>query len=126
MRWRAAVLAALRAAQAAVRRLSPAAGQRVVAGRAAGYRPFDPDVIAVDTAAERAVIRALERLGLHGTLLSEEAGERPLGRPRARGEPIYAVLDPSTEASCTGGASARSGSRRWASTVGTAARAPRA
>jgi len=94
VRWRAAVLAALRAAQAAVWRLSPAAGPRVVAGRAAGYRPFDPDVIAVDTAAERAVIRALERLGLHGTLLSEEAGERPLGRPRARGEPVYAVLDP--------------------------------
>lgn len=94
MRWRAAVLAALRAAYAAVRRLSPKAGQRVVAGRAEGYRPFDPDVIAVDTAAERAVIRTLERLGLHGTLLSEEAGERPLGRPRGGREPIYAVLDP--------------------------------
>jgi fructose-1,6-bisphosphatase/inositol monophosphatase family enzyme len=88
------VLAALRAAHAAVRRLRPAAGQRVVAGRAEGYRPFDPDVIAVDTAAERAVIRALGRAGVHGTLLSEEAGEQPLGRPRGRGEPVYAILDP--------------------------------
>jgi len=91
---RAAVRAALGAAHAAVRRLAPKAGQRVVAGRAEGYRPFDPDVIAVDTATERAVIRSLVKSGIHGTLLSEEAGERPLGRPQGRGEPLYAVLDP--------------------------------
>ncbi len=91
---RALVHAALRAAHLAVRRLSPRAGRRVVGGRTEGYRPFDPDVIAVDTAAERAVIAALRRHGVHGTLLSEEAGERPLGRPDGRGEPLYAVLDP--------------------------------
>lgn len=94
IRERVAVHAALRAAHAVVRRLRPQAGQRVVAGRAEGYRPFDPDVIAVDTAAERAVIAALGRHGVHGTLLSEEAGERPLGRPGARGASLYAVLDP--------------------------------
>src|SRR5512134_603544 len=73
--WRQRVLECLRAASAAVRRLAPRAGQRVVAGREAGYRPWDPDVIAVDTAAERAVIAALRRGGIRGTLLSEEAGE---------------------------------------------------
>jgi fructose-1,6-bisphosphatase/inositol monophosphatase family enzyme len=92
---RGAVEAALRAAQAAVTRLAPGAGQRVVAGRAEGYRPFDPDVIGVDTAAERAVIRALREHGVHGTLLSEEAGERPLPPRRgARGAPVYAICDP--------------------------------
>jgi fructose-1,6-bisphosphatase/inositol monophosphatase family enzyme len=92
--WRAAVEAALLAAQAAVTRLRPRAGQRVVAGRAEGYRPFDPDVIAVDTAAERAVVRALRQHGVHGTLLSEEAGEQPLAPRRGGGEPVYAVCDP--------------------------------
>jgi fructose-1,6-bisphosphatase/inositol monophosphatase family enzyme len=95
-RWRAVVTAALVAAHAVVRRLDPARGQRVVAGRADGYRVWDPEVIAVDTACERAVVGALGRAGVHGTLLSEEAGERPLGRAgrRGRGEAVYAVLDP--------------------------------
>jgi fructose-1,6-bisphosphatase/inositol monophosphatase family enzyme len=91
---RAAVHRALGAAHAAVRRLAPKAGQRVVAGRAEGYRPLDPDVLAVDTATERAVTRSLARSGIHGTLLSEEAGERPLGRRQGGGEALYAVLDP--------------------------------
>ncbi|MBI3454328.1 MAG: hypothetical protein HY002_00880 [Candidatus Rokubacteria bacterium] len=92
--WRAVVHAALRAAHAAIRRLDPHAGQRVVAGRAAGYRPWDPEVIGVDTAAERAVIGALRRAGVRGTLLSEEAGERPMGRTGRQPEPVYAILDP--------------------------------
>jgi len=93
--WRPIVTAALGAAHRAVRRLAPAAGGRVVAGRAAGYRPWDPEVIAVDTAAERAVVAALARHGVRGTLLSEEAGETPLGRAGGgRREPVYAVLDP--------------------------------
>lgn len=91
--WRAVVHAALRAATRAVGRLRPATGQRVVAGRAEGYRPWDPDVIAVDTATERAAIAALRRAGVHGTLLSEEAGETALGRP-GPGEPVYVVMDP--------------------------------
>jgi fructose-1,6-bisphosphatase/inositol monophosphatase family enzyme len=68
----------------------------VVAGRAEGYRPFDPEVIGVDTAAEDAAVRALRRAGVHGTLLSEEAGERPLPRSRvgALPEPVYVVMDP--------------------------------
>ena len=94
MTARAAVHAALGAAHAAVRRLAPSAGRRVVAGRAEGYRPLDPDVLAVDTATERAVTRSLARSGIHGTLLSEEAGERPLGRRRGSGAAVYAVLDP--------------------------------
>jgi fructose-1,6-bisphosphatase/inositol monophosphatase family enzyme len=93
-RWRVPVLAALGAAHAAVRRLDPAAGQRVVAGRADGYRAWDPEVIGVDTAAERAVIRALRRRGVRGTLLSEEAGQQPLGPGAGRGESVYVVLDP--------------------------------
>jgi fructose-1,6-bisphosphatase/inositol monophosphatase family enzyme len=95
-RWGAAVAAGLRAAAAAVRRIDPRRGQRVVAGRAEGYRPFDPEVIAVDTAAETAAVAALRRAGIHGTLLSEEAGERPLPRPRtgAVPEPVHVVMDP--------------------------------
>jgi fructose-1,6-bisphosphatase/inositol monophosphatase family enzyme len=95
-RWAAAVEAGLRAAAAAVRRLDPRRGQRVVAGRAEGYRPFDPEVIGVDTAAESAAVTALRRAGIHGTLLSEEAGERPLRRPRtgACPDPVYVVMDP--------------------------------
>ena len=45
--WRQRVLDSLRAASRAVRLLAPRAGQRVVAGREAGYRPWDPEVIAV-------------------------------------------------------------------------------
>jgi fructose-1,6-bisphosphatase/inositol monophosphatase family enzyme len=95
-RWASAVAAGLRAAAAAVRRTDPRRGQRVVAGRAEGYRPFDPEVIGVDTAAESAAVAALRRAGIHGTLLSEEAGERPLPRPRtgAAPEPVYVVMDP--------------------------------
>jgi fructose-1,6-bisphosphatase/inositol monophosphatase family enzyme len=95
-RWTAAVGAGLRAAATAVRRTDPRRGQRVVAGRAEGYRSFDPEVIGVDTAAERAAVAALRRAGIHGTLLSEEAGERPLPRPRtgACPEPVYVVMDP--------------------------------
>jgi len=92
--WRGVVLTALRAAQATVKGLGAAAGQRVVAGREAGYRPWDPEVIGVDTATERAVIRALERHGVAGTLLSEEAGERPLGKRSGVSEPVYVVMDP--------------------------------
>jgi fructose-1,6-bisphosphatase/inositol monophosphatase family enzyme len=79
-----------------VRRLDPRRGRRVVAGRAEGYRPFDPEVIGVDTAAETAAVAALRRAGIHGTLLSEEAGERPLVGPRvgAVAEPVYVVMDP--------------------------------
>ena len=95
-RWAPAVEAALRAAAAAVRRTDPRHGQRVVAGRAEGYRPFDPEVIGVDTAAEKAAVAALRHAGIHGTLLSEEAGEQPLPRHRrgAFREPVYVVMDP--------------------------------
>jgi fructose-1,6-bisphosphatase/inositol monophosphatase family enzyme len=91
-----AVEAALRAAAAAVHRTGPRRGQRVVAGRVEGYRPFDPEVIGVDTAAEKAAVAALRRAGIHGTLLSEEAGEQPLPRQRrgAALEPVYVVMDP--------------------------------
>lgn len=96
--WRRCVQDGLLAANGVVRRLAPRSGQRVVAGREAGYRAWDPEVIGVDTATERAVIGALRRRGARGTLLSEEAGERRLGERRggsdARGEPVYAILDP--------------------------------
>lgn len=96
--WRRLVLDALEAAYAIVGRLAPRSGQRVVAGREAGYRSWDPEVIAVDTAAERAAVSALRRGGLRGTLLSEEAGESPLGgRSRLAvpgAEPVYVVMDP--------------------------------
>jgi fructose-1,6-bisphosphatase/inositol monophosphatase family enzyme len=96
--WRPIMLGALQAAHAAVNRLTPAAGRRVVAGRVAGYRSWDPETIGVDTAAERAVIAALRRSGVHGTLLSEEAGERPLVKgssptPRIP-DPVFVVMDP--------------------------------
>jgi fructose-1,6-bisphosphatase/inositol monophosphatase family enzyme len=96
--WRRLVLEALGAAHAAVRRLAPRSGQRVVAGRKAGYRAWDPEVIAVDTAAERAAVSALRRGGVRGTLLSEEAGETPLGGQSGRAdsgtEPVYVIMDP--------------------------------
>ena len=91
--WRGIVAGALRAAAAHVRRLAPAAGRKVVAGREAGYRAWDPEVIGVDTAAERAVIAVLRRAGVQGLLLSEEAGEVRLGR-KSDGEPVYVVMDP--------------------------------
>lgn len=97
-RWREIVVTGLQAAHATVRRLASAAGQRVVAGREAGYRAWDPEVIGVDTATERAVVAALKRHGIHGTLLSEEAGERALtarsGVPSSITEPVYVVMDP--------------------------------
>jgi fructose-1,6-bisphosphatase/inositol monophosphatase family enzyme len=91
-------VAALRAAHATVQRLAPTTGQRVVAGRAAGYRSWDPEVIGVDTATERAVIASLAKQGMHGILLSEEAGERRLTvrsgcRPLSR-DPVYIIMDP--------------------------------
>jgi len=96
--WRQCVQEGLLAANAVVRRLPPRSGQRVVAGREAGYRPWDPEVIGVDTATERAIIGALRRRGVRGTLLSEEAGEMALGgRPGGSGaspEPVYVIQDP--------------------------------
>jgi len=96
--WRQRVREGLRAARTAVQRLAPRAGQRVVAGREEGYRPWDPEVIAVDTAAERAIIEALRRGGVRGTLLSEEAGETTMPgrstRSQGESEPVYAILDP--------------------------------
>ena len=74
--WREVVVAGLRAATAAVQRLTPRVGRRVVAGRESGYRSWDPETIAVDTAIERAIIAALSRSGVYGQLLSEEAGAR--------------------------------------------------
>jgi fructose-1,6-bisphosphatase/inositol monophosphatase family enzyme len=97
-KWRDIVLAALRAAHTTVQRLAPTAGQRVVAGREAGYRSWDPEVIGVDTAAERAVITALKSHGVYGTLLSEEAGEKTLaarsGVPSPVTEPVFVIMDP--------------------------------
>jgi fructose-1,6-bisphosphatase/inositol monophosphatase family enzyme len=86
----------LLAANAVVRRLAPRSGQRVVRGREAGYRPWDPEVIGVDTATERAIIGVLRRRGIRGTLLSEEAGEARLGERRSDGpsEPVYVIQDP--------------------------------
>ncbi len=96
--WRAVVLASLGAAHRTVKRLRPAAGQRVIAGRAAGYRSWDPEVIGIDTAAERAVVAALGQNGIRGTLLSEEAGTRRLAARSASRlsapEPVYVVMDP--------------------------------
>lgn len=96
--WRQRVLEGLRAARAAVRRLAPRVGQRVVAGREAGYRSWDPEVIGVDTAAERAILAALNRGGIRGTLLSEEAGQTTMegrsGRAGAGPEPVYVIMDP--------------------------------
>jgi fructose-1,6-bisphosphatase/inositol monophosphatase family enzyme len=92
--WRRIVIEALQAAQAAVQRLAPETGRRVVAGRAAGYRSWDPEVIAVDTAAERAAIAALRCHGLRGTLLSEEAGNAPLAGKTSPIDPVYVIMDP--------------------------------
>ena len=96
--WRALLREALAAAQEVVSRLTLTAGQRVVRGREAGYRPWDPEVIGVDTATEGAVIGVLRRAGLRAYLLSEEAGAVEIGRaPGAgsgRGEPVCVVMDP--------------------------------
>ncbi len=96
--WRQRVRDGLRAASGAVRRLTPRAGQRVVAGRAEGYRPWDPEVIAVDTAAERAMLGALRRGGVRGMLLSEEAGEALVKgqsrRSSTQSEDVYVIMDP--------------------------------
>lgn len=97
-KWRDIIVDALRAAHAVVHRLAPTAGQRVVAGREAGYRSWDPEVIGVDTATERAVVNTLKSHGVHGTLLSEEAGEKSLavrsGVPSSPSESVYVIMDP--------------------------------
>jgi len=96
--WRQCVQEGLLAANAVVRRLAPRSGQRVVRRREAGYRPWDPEVIGVDTAAERAMIGALRRWGVRGTLLSEEAGETTIGEggggSESWGELVYVIQDP--------------------------------
>jgi len=97
--WRPLLLRALAAAATAVRRLTLAAGQRVVGGREAGYRAWDPEVIGVDTAAEQAVIGVLRRARVRGLLLSEEAGEVHLGGKgreavAAQTDVVYMVMDP--------------------------------
>jgi len=96
--WRGIVLTALRAAHATVDRLAPTAGQHVVAGREAGYRSWDPEVIGVDTATERAVLSVLKRHRIQGTLLSEEAGEKALTPrsdvPSPVSEPVFVIMDP--------------------------------
>jgi fructose-1,6-bisphosphatase/inositol monophosphatase family enzyme len=78
--------------------LAPTAGRRVVRGREAGYRPWDPEVIGVDTATESAVIGVLRRAGVRAYLLSEEAGAVEIGRAPAgatrHGQPVYVVMDP--------------------------------
>jgi fructose-1,6-bisphosphatase/inositol monophosphatase family enzyme len=98
LHWRRLLLDSLAAARGVVSRLTPTAGQRVVRGREAGYRSWDPEVIGVDTATERAVIGVLRRAGVQAVLLSEEAGAVELGRgARAeggRGEPVCVVMDP--------------------------------
>jgi fructose-1,6-bisphosphatase/inositol monophosphatase family enzyme len=96
--WRKIVQEGLLAANAVVRRLAPRSGQRVVAGREAGYRSWDPEVIGVDTAAERAIIVALRQGGVRGTVISEEAGKITLGKRRggsdAQGDLVYVIQDP--------------------------------
>ena len=96
--WRTLLLEALAEARGVVAHLTPAAGQRVVRGREAGYRPWDPEVLGVDTATERAVIGVLRRAGVQAYLLSEEAGVVELGRGAGagagRGGPVCIVMDP--------------------------------
>ena len=96
--WRRLLLEALAAARGVVARLAPATGQRVVRGREGGYRPWDPEVIGVDTATEQAVVGVLRRAGLRAYLLSEEAGALEIGRGIGAGsgpdEPVCVVMDP--------------------------------
>jgi fructose-1,6-bisphosphatase/inositol monophosphatase family enzyme len=69
-----------------------------VGGREAGYRAWDPEVIGVDMAAERAIINALTRNGIRGILFSEEAGKTTLGGRAGRSDPgaetVYVIQDP--------------------------------
>lgn len=76
------------------------AGRRVAGGRPPGYREWDPDVLEVDLAAERAVLEGLKALEEPMLVLSEEAGRvRVGGREEAlqgEGHPdaTTAVVDP--------------------------------
>lgn len=89
--WGELSLRAVAAAREAVARLGEAAGRRVVAAHAEAYRADDPETIAVDEAAEAAILEVIRRAGVNATVLSEEAGEV---RVAGKGEPVFLVVDP--------------------------------
>jgi len=89
--WAELALQAVGAARGAVARLGEAAGRRVVAAHAEAYRADDPETIAVDEAAEAAILEVIRQAGVDATVLSEEAGEV---RIAGTGEPVFVVVDP--------------------------------
>jgi myo-inositol-1(or 4)-monophosphatase len=89
--WAELALQAVGAARGAVARLGEAAGRRVVAAHAEAYRADDPETIAVDEAAEAAILEVIRQAGVNATVLSEEAGEV---RIAGTGEPVFVVVDP--------------------------------
>jgi len=89
--WAELALQAVGAARGAVARLGEAAGRRVVAAHAETYRADDPETIAVDEAAEAAILEVIRQAGVDATVLSEEAGEV---RIAGTGEPVFVVVDP--------------------------------
>ncbi|HEU5393900.1 MAG TPA: inositol monophosphatase family protein [Candidatus Methylomirabilis sp.] len=84
-------LRAVAAAGDAVARLGEGAGRRVVAAHAEAHRADDPETIAVDEAAEAAILEVIRQAGVNATVLSEEAGEV---RVAGKGEPVFVVVDP--------------------------------
>lgn len=89
--WGELSLRAVAAAREAVARLGEATGRRVVAAHGEAYRADDPETIAVDEAAERAILEVIRQAGVNATVLSEEAGEV---RVAGKGEPVFVVVDP--------------------------------
>lgn len=89
--WAELCLRAVAAAGKAVARLGGAAGRRVVAAHAEAYRADDPETIAVDQAAEAAILEVVRQAGVNATVFSEEAGEV---RIPGKGEPVFVFVDP--------------------------------
>jgi len=90
--WTALSLRAVSASLRAIR-AAGAQGTEVVERRQAGYRAFDPEVIAVDRLTEAELLRVLRESGYGGTVISEEAGVLKLEGAPGR-ESAYFVIDP--------------------------------
>lgn len=88
--WASLVLKAVAASADAIRGLGDS-GRKVVEQRSGAYREWDPEIIAVDRAAEDAILRCIRESGFGGQIISEEAGVVPLEGGSEKG---YFIVDP--------------------------------
>ncbi len=88
--WAGLGLKAVAASLEAIRRQG-SGGRRVVEQRSGSYREWDPEIIAVDKAAEDEIIRCIRESGFGGKIISEEAG---VVRLEGGSQTAYFIVDP--------------------------------